>query len=86
MFPHCNSSPDIEICSHLFSKQKEKKRINTVYLLPVYKPPIHRQPTVTRRVKRWSNKPDEALKDRIRQCGNYFKMLIGSTLAVSQTK
>ena len=36
---------------------------NLVRLLPVYKPLVHRQPVVTRTVKRWSEESVEALKD-----------------------
>ena len=36
---------------------------NLVYLQPVYKPLFHRQPAVTRTVKRWSEETEEALRD-----------------------
>ncbi len=36
---------------------------NLVHLWPVYKPLVHRQPAVSRTVKRWSDEADEALKD-----------------------
>lgn len=36
---------------------------NLVHLLPVYKRLVHRQPVVSRTVKRWSEAADEALKD-----------------------
>ncbi|KAI3368907.1 hypothetical protein L3Q82_025428 [Scortum barcoo] len=36
---------------------------NLVHLLPVYKTLVHRQPAVTRTVKKWSEEAEEALKD-----------------------
>ncbi|KAI4875879.1 hypothetical protein NFI96_009456 [Prochilodus magdalenae] len=36
---------------------------NLVHLLPVYKPLVHREPAVTRTVKKWSKETEEALKD-----------------------
>ncbi|TWW56179.1 RNA-directed DNA polymerase from mobile element jockey [Takifugu flavidus] len=36
---------------------------NLVHLQPVYKPLVQRQPAVTRRVKKWSEEAEEALKD-----------------------
>lgn len=36
---------------------------NLVHLLHVYKPLVHRQPAVTRTVRRWSEETEEALRD-----------------------
>ena len=36
---------------------------NLVHLLPVYKPLVHREPTITRTVKKWTAESEEALKD-----------------------
>ncbi|KAI4878441.1 hypothetical protein NFI96_034387, partial [Prochilodus magdalenae] len=36
---------------------------NLIHLLPVYKPLVHKEPAVTRTVKKWSKETEEALKD-----------------------
>ncbi|XP_062863986.1 tyrosine-protein kinase receptor [Trichomycterus rosablanca] len=41
----------------------ERSDHNLVHLLPVYKPLVHREPAVTRTVKKWSKETEEALKD-----------------------
>ncbi|KAI4896395.1 hypothetical protein NFI96_003160 [Prochilodus magdalenae] len=36
---------------------------NLVHLLPLYKPLVHREPAITRTVKKWTAETEEALKD-----------------------
>ena len=55
-----------------------------VHLLPVYKPLVHRQPAVTRTVKRWTDETDEALRDESSSvssqlCGKNCVRVIGWT-------